>query len=741
MKRSLVVAVLIFTQYLLYGQKPVDYVNPFIGTTNYGATNPGAVAPWGMASVVPFNVAGEGNKLEKDSQWLSTPYEVNNTRITGFSHVNLSGVGCPDLGSIILMPTTGDLSTSHKEYASEYSNEEASPGYYSVDLSRYNIKTEVSATQRSGISRYTFPAGKSNILLNLGLSLSNESGGMLNIVSPTEIEGFRMVGDFCYNAGGSRPVFFVVQFSKEPENFGVWKKNPLLGNVEKDWSKYSDKVRIYQQYRGSIAADSLGAYLSFNTVANEEITVRVGISYVSTENARQNLEMEQGGKSFDQVVQVTRSLWNYYLSRVTVEGGSDEQRKMFYTALYHVLLHPNVLQDVNGEYPKMESYEILKSDSDRFTTFSLWDTYRNVHPLLSLVYPEVQSQMVKSMLEIYKESGWLPKWELLSKETKTMVGDPATPVIVDTYMRGIRDFDIDLAFEAVRKGASTMTNNKLRPGNDVYIEKGYIPVGYDGVWGSLSTTQEYNIADWNVSVMAKELGKTEDSKTFLNRSLSYKKFYDPNLSILRPIGDDGWHEPFDPTYGKNFESVPGYVEGTAWQYTFFVPHDIPGLVKLYGGKRKFLKQLNRAFDENEFSMHNEPDIAYPYLYNYLKGEEWRTQDRVLACIEEYFSDQPDGLPGNDDTGTLSAWLVFSMMGLYPDCPGNPNYSITTPVFDKISIELNEKYYEGDKLNIIKRGEGNRISSVSWNSRKVSGYFVDHNQIVKGGNLVFTVKQD
>lgn len=734
-KNQILLILVLFEISTVFAQQPVDFVNPFIGSTNYGATNPGAVAPWGMVSVTPFNVAGPGNKLEKDSQWLSTPYEINNTRVTGFSHINLSGVGCPDLGSIILMPTTGDLVTNHKEYGSEYSDEIAKPGYYSTNLSKYNIKAEMSATQRSGISRYTFPAGKSNILLNLGLSLTNESGGMINVISDKELEGFRMVGDFCYNSGGSRPVYFVIMLDKKAENTGVWKKNPKLGGAEGNWSRYSDKVRVYDDYRGSIAADSLGAFFTFESESSLTVNIKVGISYVSIENARENLTTEIPGFNLDEIFSKTSSKWNDYLSRIEVETSSNADKTMFYTALYHILLHPNILQDVNSEYPKMDSYDVLKSDGNRYTTFSLWDTYRNLHPLLSLVYPEIQLEMVESMLDIYKESGWLPKWELLSKETKTMVGDPATPVIVDTYMRGIRNFDIDLAYMAMKKSATMINGNKLRPGMESYTNLGYIPVGFGGVWGSLSTTQEYNLADWNLSVLAKELGNTEDQKMFYDRSLTYKKFYDPKMSILRPLAAEGkWHEPFDPGFGKNFEAVPGYVEGTAWQYTFFVPHDIPGLIKVYGGNKKFLTQLNRAFDEDEFSMQNEPDIAYPYLYNYLKGEEWRTQKQVKSCIRDYFNENANGLPGNDDTGTLSAWLVFSSMGFYPSCPGSTDYALTTPLFDKVTIHLNNDFYPGKQIVINKSGGKDYISGMKWNGKKVKGYFFDHLDMVKGGTL-------
>ena len=433
----------------------IDYVDPFIGTTNFGTTNPGAICPNGMMSVVPFNVMGYSeNKYDKDARWWSTPYEHTNCFFTGYAHVNLSGVGCPELGSLLLMPTTGELNVDYKEYGSKYKDEQASPGYYSNYLTKYNVKTEVSATPRTSIARFTFPKGKSHILLNLGEGLTNESGAMLRRVNDCEVEGMKLLGTFCYNPQAVFPIYFVMRVKKTPVTTGYWKKQRPMTGVEAEWDPDQGKYKLYTRYGKEIAGDDVGTYFSFDTEEGEQVEVQMGVSFVSIENARLNLDREQEGRNFEQIHAEARAKWNDDLSRITVEGGTDAQKTVFYTALYHLLIHPNILQDVNGEYPAMESDKIMTTKGDRYTVFSLWDTYRNVHQLLTLVYPERQMEMVRTMLDMYREHGWLPKWELYGRETLTMEGDPSIPVIVDTWMKGLRDFDVDLAYEAMYKSAT-----------------------------------------------------------------------------------------------------------------------------------------------------------------------------------------------------------------------------------------------------------------------------------------------
>ena len=529
-------------------ENPVDYVNPFVGTTNYGTTNPGAICPQGMMSVVPFNVMGDksvGNKIDKDSQWWSTPYEHTNTYFTGFSHVNLSGVGCPELGSLLLMPTTGKLNVDYLQYGSAYKDEKATPGYYSNVLTKYGIKNEVSATLRTGISRFTFPKGESNILLNLGEGLTNETGATVRFVSDTEIEGSKLLGTFCYNPQAVFPIYFVMRINKTPRARGYWKKmRPMT--VEAQWDNTSGKNKLYTAYTKEMSGDDIGTWFTFDTDEGETIEVSMGVSFVSIANARLNLEKEQAGKGFDQIRAEARAMWQNDLSRILVEGGTEEQKRVFYTAMYHLLIHPNILQDVNGQYPAMEGSEILTTKGNRYTVFSLWDTYRNVHQLMTLLFPDRQLDMVRTMVDMYKEHGWLPKWELYGRETLTMEGDPSIPVIVDTWMKGLRDFDVQAAYEAMYKSATTPgKDNLMRPDIDDYIAKGYVPLTeqYDN---SVSHALEYYIADYALSRFAQALGKKEDAKLFYDRSLGYKHYYCKDITshftrrnILLSIRSDG----------------------------------------------------------------------------------------------------------------------------------------------------------------------------------------------------------
>jgi len=732
---TLIILFLVFNFDVIIGQDQASYVNPFIGTSNYGATYPGPIAPRGMVSISPFNVAGSKNlPLEKDSQWLSTPYVHENTFLTGFSQVNLSGVGCPDLGVILLMPTTGQVETNHLKYGSTYSNEVAKAGYYSSTIDKYNVKGEFTTSTRVGVSRFTFPKGQSNILLNLGLGLTNEEGSMVKVISPTEIEGMRSVGSFCYNSPeAAYPVYFVAKFSKPADTFGVWKKPAKHEGVEAKWMTYNGKPRLMKQTTKMVVGDSIGSYFTYKFDKTETVEVKIGISYVSIDNARENLQKETDNKSFDSVYEETHTKWNNLLSRIKVKGGSEDDKIIFYTALYHTLIHPNILNDFNGEYPEINRGKIGKTEDTRYTVFSLWDTYRNLHQLMSLVYPQQQSDMIKSMLDMYGENGWLPKWELNSTETFTMVGDPASIVIADTYLKGIQDFDIKKAYEAMLKSADQIENNPLRPELKDYIEKGYVTTDNEG---SVSKTEEYNVADYSIALLAKELGEKEDYERFKKRSISYRKLFDKNLNLLRPRNSNGsWHEPFNPEAGANFTKNIGFIEGNAWQYAFMVPHDINGLKKLMGGNKAFTNQLRMVFDTNQFDMANEPDIAYPYLFNYVKGEEWRSQKLVKKLVRKYFQNKPDGLPGNDDTGTMSAWLVYSMMGIYPISPGSPEYTITSPMFDKITIQLDSKYYKKKQLVIEREGKSKgKINKILLDKTKHKSYFITHDKLINSNKL-------
>ena len=745
MKKKLMMAAALLFSMSIQAQEPADWVDPFIGTTNFGTTNPGALCPSGMMSVVPFNVMGSDiNVYDKDKRWWSAPYEYSNKYFTGYAHVALSGVGCPEASSLLVMPTTGELDVDYHNYGSEYTNEVATPGYFANSLSKYGIRTEVTATTRSSCERYTFPAGKGNILLNLGQGLSNESGAMVRRVSATEIEGVKLLGTFCYTTNAVFPIYFVMRVDKTPTKSGYWKKQPLLQGVEAEWTVDDGEYKLYTNYNREISGDDVGFWLTYDDLQqDEQITVRMGVSFVSTENARENLDREQHGLSFDELRTAARNQWNSDLGRIKVSGGTDEQKTVFYTALYHALIHPSIVSDINGEYPQMESGLTAKSDHTRYTIFSLWDTYRNLHQLLTLVYPERQTDMLRSMVDMYNEWGWLPRWELFGRETYTMEGDPAAIVIADSYVKGLRDFDYETAYKAMLKSAATPgKDNPIRPDIDPYIEHGYIPLGYfaNDLSGdnSVSHALEYCLADYAISQMADSLGYKKEAKEFLKRSQSYRRYFCKEFGTLRPITKEGkFLEDFDAATGKNFENIPGFHEGSAWSYTFAVPHDVSGLARLMGGNKAYVKSLQYVFDEKHYDPANEPDIVYPYLFSRFKGEEWRTQREVKTLLDSCFTAKPNGIPGNDDTGTMSAWAVFSMMGLYPDTPSEPYYTLTTPTFDRVEIET----ANGTVVIEATRPDSNchYIESMTLGGAPLKKYRITHRELLDKKHITFKLK--
>ena len=608
MKRFLYIAMLFFV-IASQAQEPAKLVNPFIGTTNFGTTNPGAVTPNGMMSVVPFNVMGSDlNVFDKDNRWWSAPYEYNNRFFTGYAHVALSGVGCPEASSLLVMPTSGELDVNYFSYGSEYTDEIATPGYYSNKLTKYGIKTEVTATTRTACERFTFPEGKGNIILNLGQGLTNECGAMVRRISNTEIEGFKLLGTFCYTTQAVFPLYFVMRVSKEPQSSGPWKFQPQLTGVEAEWTTDDGTYKLYEKYHKEIAGDNIGYRFCYEDLAEgEQINVQIGVSFVSMENARENLNAEQKERDFDKIYAQAVEHWNRELGRIKIEGGTKDQQTVFYTALYHALIHPSTISDINGEYPKMENGEIGKCDYTRYTIFSLWDTYRNLHQLLTLAYPEKQTDMLRTMVGMYEDWGWLPRWELFGRETFTMEGDPAAIVIADSWIKGLRDFDIEKAYEAMLKSATTEgVKNPIRPDIDPYLKDGYIPLWYfsNDLSGdnSVSHALEYCSADYAISQLADSLGDKERAKEFLKRSQSYRRYFCKEHGTLRPLTKEGkFLGDFDPATGKNFENVPGFHEASAWCYTFAVPHDIKGLTKLMGGNNSFVKSLQNVFDRRKVS--------------------------------------------------------------------------------------------------------------------------------------------
>ena len=726
----------------------IDEVNPFIGTTNYGTTNPGAVLPNGLMSVTPFNVMGskEYNKTDKDDRWWSTPYTAENKFFTGFSHVNLSGVGCPELGSILISASSGELDVDYKHYGSPMSRESAKPGYYRTTLDKYQIQAEVTATLRSALASFTFDkGGKSHILVNLGQGLTNESGATVRFLNDSTIVGSKLMGTFCYNPQAVFNQYFAIRISRRAPQAGYWKMQPAMHGVEAEWDKDNGKYKLYPTYRREMSGNDVGVWFSFDTKPGEKIYVQTGVSFVSEQNALLNLNTEQPTLDFAATRAKAEEAWEKALSVIEVEGGTPEERTVFYTSLYHLQIHPNILQDVNGEYPQMGSLKVAKTSHDRYTVYSLWDTYRNVHPLLSLLYPRKQLAMVQTMLDMYKESGWLPKWELYGQETFTMEGDPAIIVINDTWQHGIRDFDTKLAYEAMLRGATTPgKDNKLRPDFDDYVSRGYVPLR-EKFDNSVSHALEYYIADWNLSQFASALGKKKDAQLFARRASGYKHYYDKESGLLRPILPDGkFITPFHPTLGRDFEPNPGFHEGNSWNYSFYIPHDIYGLAKLMGGERKFVDKLQSVFDKDNYDPANEPDIAYPYLFTYFPKEAWRTQRLTRELLPKLYHNTTGGIPGNDDTGAMSAWAIYTMLGFYPDCPGSTSYALTTPTFDRVTIHLDKKYYSQPTLVIEKKAapQGGSEKGAYFRSFELGNklyknvYRLDHKTMTEGGKLIF-----
>lgn len=702
---------------ILCGQRvPADYVNPFLGTSKGANTFPGAVVPWGMVSVSPHNNISS-----------FSGYKYAESYIYGFGHVHLSGVGCQDLGNIVVMPTIGKLALDPLKYRSSYGEESASPGYYHTTLKRYGIKAEMSATTHSGLSAYTFPetGEDANIIIDASSRITgfDKYSGYVKTLSSTSLEGSSLSGDFCSeSADRRRTIYFAMEFNKPATSFGVSKN--------------------YQSATGKqINADKAGAWYRFKTGANETILVRAGISYVSTANAWLNLKNEQPDWDFKKIKMAAFANWNMELSKIEVKGGTNDDRITFYLGIYHMLLHPNVFNDVNGQYPSMGHKKILEEKFTRYTVFSLWDTYRNEHPFLALVYPARQLDMVRSMIGMYRESGWFPKWEVGGNETYGMVGAPSVPVIVDTYLKGIKDFDVERAFEGMLISATQLDSNPIRPGLTPYLKFGYIPMEYDKgfeMWGPVSTSLEYYYADWALAQLAKALGNIEVYKQMLERSTKYKMLYDTATGFIRPRNiDKSWYEPFDPAGLEPSSGLPGFVERNSWQYSFSVPHDILGLIQLMGSKEAFVKKLIECFDKDHYTLSNEPDMAYPYLFNYVKGEEWRTQQLVRSKIINNYHPGPDGLPGNDDCGVTSALYVFSAMGLYPDCPGSNTYQLTTPIFDEVVIHLDNNFYKGKIFTIKAFRTSNEdifIRSMQLNGKPYRKFSIKHEDIVSGGEI-------
>lgn len=699
-----------------------EFVNPFIGTGGHGHTYPGASLPFGMVQLSPDT---------RLTGWDGcSGYHMSDDVIFGFSHTHLSGTGVSDYGDILLMPIVDSLKLEHGSpddpdsgYCSRFlhETEEASPGYYKVFLEDSGIGVELTCTERVGFHKYIFPEKDQSFVIFDLTHRDTVLESLLRIVGNSQVEGMRRSKQWAQD----QHVYFVAQFSRPFESFGISRD----GKITTDLREVSGK--------------NLKAYVQYSTKNDEAIFVKVGISAVSIEGARKNLEAEVPGWDFNSVVKAADYKWNQALSKIRVEGGTKEQSTIFYTALYHSLLNPNVYMDVDGQYRGMDLNIHRADDFVNYTVFSLWDTYRATHPLFTIIEPERTVDFIKTFLKQYEYGGRLPIWELAANYTGCMIGYHSIPVIADAYIKGIRAYDAEMALEAMKHSADL---DHL--GLEFYKSLGYIPADKESE--SVSKTLEYAYDDWCIARMAEDLGHKEDYKRFIQRAQFYKNIFDPGSGFMRAKMNGSWFSPFDPAE-VNFN----YTEANSWQYSFYVPQDVSGLIKLMGGKEKFIEKLDGLFSaEPQISGRSQPDITgligqyahgnepshhMAYLYNYA-NQPWRTQERVREIMVKLYGAEPDGLCGNEDCGQMSSWYVLSALGFYPVCPGDNQYVIGTPLFPKAKIDLG-----GGKSFVIKASNDPMrnvyIRSATLNGKPYQKSYVLHKDILAGGELVFEMDSE
>ena len=691
---------------------PSDLVNPFIGTGGHGHTYPGVSVPFGMVQLSPDT---------RLTGWDGcSAYHGSDSVIFGFSHTHLSGTGCSDYGDILLMPVTGKVDLNDYGYAARFDkkDEVALPGYYKVRFSDKPIMAELTATTRSGFHKYTFNSpDTAGVVLDLKhRDKVLESG--FKIIGNDEVEGFRISQAWAQK----QMIYFVIKFS-----------NPFIFSVAASNGQLSSELK---EFTGT----DLKARFSFGNLLNKPLVVKVGISGVSIEGARINMETELIGWDFEAVTNQAAMAWDSELGKIKVEDGTHDQQVVFYTALYHTMLQPNIYNDIDGQY-RGRDLKVHKAEGfNYYTVFSLWDTYRAAHPLYTIIDQKRTNHFIKTFLCQYDEGGMLPVWELSGNETGCMIGYHAVPVIADAWLKGIRDYDVTKALEAMKHSA-----NQDHLGLKYYKTKGYIPADLEGE--SVSKTLEYAYDDWCIAMMAKSLEKKEDYKTFIARAQNYKNVYDRITGFMRAKSNETWFSPFDPAE-VNFN----YTEANSWQYSFYVPHDMGGLIMLMGGREKFAGKLDDLFKADpkttgrdqsditgligQYAHGNEPSHHMAYLYNYA-GTPWKTQELVHRICNDFYKNSPDGLIGNEDCGQMSAWYIFSALGIYPVTPASGVYILGSPVFPKTTIAL-----ENGKTFIIRAINVNEhnfyIQSVSLNGKPHVKTFIRHEDIMNGGELIFNM---
>ena len=694
-------------------QDLTKYVDPFIGTGGHGHTFPGAMVPFGLVQISP------DTRMEN---WDgSSGYHYSDKTIVGFSQTHLSGTGAPEFCDVLFMPTVGkiqimagdeeDSSTGHRSSFS-HNNEFASPGYYRVLLDDYNVKAELTATTRSGFHQYTFPASDSS---NIIIDLKNrdrviESG--IQFISDTEITGFRRSIRWVKD----QHVYFYAKFSKPFEKSGIAVNDTLVYNIKEAEGK------------------NIKAFVSYHTRQDEKILVKIGISAVSVEGAKMNLEAENKNWDFKDIKNQAGNVWRRHLSKIEIEGGTEREKRIFYTSLYHTAMAPNIFNDVDGSYRGVD-LKIHKTDGfTRYTVFSLWDVFRAQMPLITILEPSRMNDFIKTFLAVYKNGGRLPHWEIWGNYSDSMIGHHSLPVILDAYNKGIRDYDIDLAYAA-------MKNQVDKSG--YYSTMGFIPA--DKSSGSVSVVMEYSYNDWCLAEMAGNLGKNDDYLIYQQRAQFYRNLFDPFTGFMRPKNSDrSWVEPFDPAEGSEH-----FVEGNSFQYSLFAPHDVNGLIDLLGGDEKFEKWLDLLFSYKsehdagvkdasgligQYAHGNEPSHHMAYLYNYA-GAAAKSQKVIQKILDTMYDDTPDGMEGNEDCGQMSAWYLLSSMGFYPVNPGDAKYIIGTPLFDRVTVHLEN----GNKFVIIANnvsGKNIYIQSATLNGKPYTKSWFTHDKITGGSEFVF-----
>jgi predicted alpha-1,2-mannosidase len=701
--------------------KLTQYVDPLIGSAKHGHVFVGANVPFGAVQLGP-------NNIFEGWDWCSGYNYISNT-ITGFAHTHLSGTGIGDLGDISIMPATGKLllekgKTADDEngYLSKFShqNEVAKAGYYSVLLDKYQIKAELTATERVGFHQYTFKKGTGNphIIIDLieGIGWDKPVSASFKQLDATTIVGHR-------NSKGwsdDQRLYFVIKLSQPIKNLVLYDSTVVKSGTE-------------------LSGKKLKAIVNFDAIKNEKLQIKVALSPVSSENAILNLKTELPGWDFAATVKNSDAKWEKELSKVNI-GASNTTKKVFYTALYHTMIAPSLFNDVNKDYRGTDKKVYKKANFNNLTTFSLWDTYRAANPLYTILHQDKVSDVVNTMLAIYKQQGKLPVWHLMGSETNTMVGYHAVPVIVDAYLKGYRGFDVNLAFEAVKQSAMQKTD-----GIDYIQQLKYIPA--DKVNESVAKALEYAIDDYCIAMFAKALNKTKDYQYFSKRAQLYKEYFDKDVQFMRgKLADGTWRTPFSPVASKHRED--DYTEGNAWQYTWLVPQDVEGLIKLFGGDKAFVNKLDSLFSvkaelgENSspdisglignYAQGNEPGHHITYLYAYA-GQPWKTADLIRKIDHDFYSSKPDGLCGNEDVGQMSAWYVFTAMGFYPVNPANGAYVFGTPLLNDATITLagNKKF----SIKVIGNSAENKyIQKIILNGKPYTKSYILHKAIIAGGNI-------